>query len=74
MNPDEARQQIDAYNRLLSRYEELGREISVLLKLGGGDTAKLRADKLAAYRQLARERDDIASEMRMLEQLLSMDE
>lgn len=74
MNPDEARQQVDNYNRLLSRYEELGREISTLLRLGGGDTARLRADKLVTYRQLARERDDVASEMRALEHLLSLDE
>ncbi|MFQ3645797.1 MAG: hypothetical protein SNJ54_03560 [Anaerolineae bacterium] len=58
------------YNALVERRAALEQEISHLLS--GPDGA--RAVQLPRYRVLARERDEVISEMRTLEQGLRLDE
>lgn len=70
MNPDSAEQQIIAYQALVQRYEQLDADIRALL--GGQDRA--RAYQLPQYRELARERDELFSEIRALEQVLRLEE
>lgn len=72
MSSSDFQQQIEYYNALLERYKELDTRIRALL--ADRHSAHVHPDAILAYRQLARERDEIASEMRSLEHLLSVDE
>jgi hypothetical protein len=74
MSANEAQQQVHYYNGLVRQYEELDAQIRALLSASGGKTDNLRADNLAHYRALARQRDELFSEMRSLEQQLFTEE
>lgn len=65
---------IERYQALVARYEALDTEIDDLLMAHGGHTEDLPTVDLRRYRALARERDDLESEIRTLEQQLNLDE
>lgn len=65
---------IEQYQALVARYEALDAEIDDLLMAHGGHTEDLPAADLRRYRALARERDDLESDMRALEQQLNLDD
>lgn len=67
---DSASQTVAEYQVLVQRYEQLDAVIRDLLT----DHDLTRAAQLPRYRQLARERDDLFSEMRALEQQLRLDD
>lgn len=78
MSPDDAagdaRDLIAQYQALVVRYEALDELIDGLLMAHGGHTEDLPADDLRRYRELARERDDLESDLRALEQQLNLDD
>jgi hypothetical protein len=79
MPPDDGGEQeqrslVAGYQALVIRYEALDTEIDDLLMAHGGHTEDLPTIDLRRYRALARERDEVESEMRILEQQLNLDE
>ncbi|MFN8378571.1 MAG: hypothetical protein U0452_07855 [Anaerolineae bacterium] len=71
--PD-ARDLVQHYQALVARYEALDEEIDALLMVHGGHTEDMPYIDLARYRKLARERDELESEIRELEQQLNLDD
>jgi hypothetical protein len=65
---------IEHYQALVARYEALDEEIDALLMAYGGHTEDLPDSDLRRYRDLARERDDLESDLRALEQQLNLDD
>jgi hypothetical protein len=70
----DARDLITQYQSLVARYEALDEVIDGLLMAYGGHTEDLPADDLRRYRDLARERDELESDLRALEQQLNLDD
>jgi len=68
------RQQVEDYRRIVLQYEALDEVIDGLLASHGGDAEAMSMDELERYRELARQRDDLFNEIRMLEQTLLHDE
>jgi hypothetical protein len=68
MNADDIQQQMQHYQTLVQRYEALDIKIRDMFPTHDGKTA--RKNQLPAYRVLARERDELFSEIRALEQNL----
>ncbi len=68
MNTDDIQQQMMHYQSLVQRYEAL--DIQIRDMFPSHDAITARKNQLAAYRALARERDDLFSEIRALEQNL----
>ncbi|HYO87398.1 MAG TPA: hypothetical protein VER79_02060 [Candidatus Limnocylindrales bacterium] len=67
-------QLVARYQALVVRYEALDTEIDDLLMAHGGHTEDLPTIDLRRYRALARERDDVESELRTLEQQLNLND
>ncbi len=65
---------VQRYQALVTRYEALDEEIDALLMSHGGHTEDMPFLDLARYRKLARERDELESEIRELEQQLNLDD
>lgn len=65
---------VQRYQAHVGRYEALDEEIDALLMLHGGHTEDMPFLDLARYRKLARERDELESEIRALEQQLNLDD
>lgn len=76
MSEDERnlQQQVEEYRRVVLQYEALDEQIDNMLAKHGGDAQAMSMAELARYRELARERDDLFSEIRTLEQTLLHDE
>jgi hypothetical protein len=55
-------------------YEALDEEIDSLIMANGGGTEHMAEPDLARYRELARKRDEVLNEMRILEQELRLDD
>lgn len=72
--PGDLQGQISRYREVVLRYEALDEEIDALIMSHGGSSDKMPPGDLRRYRQLARERDDLFSEMRELEQSLQLDD
>lgn len=72
MSSSEFRQQIEHYNSLLGQYEQLDERIRA--SLADRHSPHPHPEAIEEYRQLARRRDEIASELRSLEQQLDVDE
>jgi hypothetical protein len=68
------RQQVEDYRRIVLQYEALDEEIDALLASHGGDAEAMSLEELERYRALARQRDDLFNDIRMLEQTLLHDE
>ena len=65
---------VQHYQELVTQYEALDEEIDALLMLHGGRTEDMPYVDLARYRVLARKRDELESEIRAIEQQLSLDD
>lgn len=65
---------VQHYQALVAHYEALDEEIDALLMLHGGHTEDMPYVDLARYRKLARERDDLESEIRAVEQQLNLND
>ncbi|MBL8147833.1 MAG: hypothetical protein JNL34_15755 [Anaerolineae bacterium] len=65
---------VQHYQALVARYEALDEEIDALLMMHGGHTEDMPYIDLAHYRKLARERDELESEMRAVEQQLNLND
>lgn len=63
-------EKVQQYRDLQIRHEELTDAIHALLREHKGGTDRMSKADLKRYRELARERDDVDSEMRYLQQLL----
>lgn len=74
MGDDDLKTQVAAYQKLVLRYEALDEEIDALIMAHGGTSDKMTADDLTRYRALARERDEVQNELRMLEHQLRLDD
>ncbi len=70
----DSRSIIEHYQALVARYEALDTDIDALLMAHGGHTEDMPAVDLNRYRALARERDDLESEIRTVEQQLNLDD
>jgi len=68
MTDQEAQEQVGQYRQLVTQYEALQAQIAVLLK--GKHADELSEAEFKQYRALARERDEIQSEMRYFEQVI----
>lgn len=67
-------ERVQQYRQLVLRYEALDAEIDALIMSHGGASEKLPKEAFERYRTLARERDEVHNEMRLLEQQLLDDE
>lgn len=74
MSSDDMLDQVQHYRNVVATYENLRREINDLLMKHGGGTENMPPEDLQRYRDLAHQRDEIASEMRWLEQQLLDDD
>lgn len=61
---------IQSYRKVVLIYEGLNKAIHKLLADNDGGTEKMSTEDRERYRQLARQRDELNSEMRFLEQQL----
>jgi hypothetical protein len=66
--------QVQAYRKLVLVYEALDQEIDELIMSYGGVPEKMSPADLQRYRNLARRRDEVQNEMRVMEQQLQLDE
>jgi hypothetical protein len=73
MGEDDTQQRIQMYRELVLRYEKLDEDIDAYIAQHGG-VEQMDSEYLAEYRKLAREREDMQNEMRMLEKQLKLDE
>lgn len=67
---DDALGKVGYYRTIVLEYERLNDEIQRLLESHGGSTENLTSEQLQRYRTLARQRDGVMNEMRILEQQL----
>jgi hypothetical protein len=76
MSQDErgALHQVQKYRKMVLLYEALDEEIDQLLTAHGGGTEHMAEADQARYRELARKRDDVLNEMRILEQELRLND
>lgn len=65
---------VQKYQELVLAYETLDEEIDDLIMAHGGASENMPPDVREHYRDLARQRDDVQSEMRELELELNIDE
>ncbi|MBE2270126.1 MAG: hypothetical protein IAE80_17950 [Anaerolinea sp.] len=73
-NEGDVRQQVEIYQRIVLRYEELDEQIDALLMAHDGRSDRMSPEDHSRYRDLARQRDELYNEMRALEQRLLSDE
>ncbi len=73
MPEDDTRQRIEIYRELVLRYEKLDEEIDAYIARHGS-IEQMDDEYLAHYRTMARQREDLQNEMRMLEHQLKLDE
>jgi hypothetical protein len=67
-------QQVEDYRKIVLRYEAVDEQIDALLANHGGDAEAMSMEELNRYRGLARLRDDLFNEIRMMEQTLLRDD
>jgi hypothetical protein len=65
---------VQRYRKMVLLYEALDEEIDSLIMANGGGTEHMAEPDLARYRELARKRDEVLNEMRILEQELRLDD
>jgi hypothetical protein len=66
--------QVQAYRKLVLLYEALDQEIDDLIMAYGGVPEKMSPAALQRYRDLARRRDELQNDMRVMEQQLQLDD
>ena len=67
---DNMLQQVTQYNELVQQYHALDEQIDDLIHAHQGHSENMSDESREAYRQLARERDDVFNQMRTMEQTL----
>lgn len=65
---------VQTYRNLVLRYEAMHAEINGLFQTHPGGTETMTDQEVAQYRDMARQRDELLNEMRLLEQQLLDDE
>lgn len=73
-NEGDVRRQVELYQQIVLRYEELDEQIDALLMAHDGRSDRMSPEDHARYRDLAQQRDELYNEMRALEQRLLSDE
>jgi len=73
-NERDALHQVQKYRTIVLVYEALDAEIDELLTAHGGKAEFMSDADRARYVELARKRDEVLNEMRILEQQLHIDE
>jgi uncharacterized protein involved in exopolysaccharide biosynthesis len=71
---DDTRRRMARYREVVLRYEQLGAQIDSVLGQQRQEGAQIGEAERAQYRVLARQRDELADELRVLEQQLLGDE
>jgi hypothetical protein len=71
---DDMLKRVQDYRTLVLRYEQLDEEIDAMLEAHGGGTEQMSEEDRLRYRDMARERDDLQNEIRVLGQQLTLDE
>jgi hypothetical protein len=61
---------VTAYRKVVLAYEETNAEIDALIMAAAGGWDNMSETDRVLYRQLARQRDDLHNEMRVMEQQL----
>ena len=61
---------VETYRLKVLEYEALDEEIDTLIMQYGGQAENMPYEALRRYRKLARKRDEVQNEMRVLEQML----
>jgi hypothetical protein len=70
----DALNEVRNYRKLVLIYEALDEQIDKLIMENGGASENMPPEALERYRDLARKRDDVLNEMRVLEQKLQLDD
>ena len=66
---------VQRYREMVLAYEALDEEIDTFIaERGGKKEHEMSADELSHYRELARRREDLLNEIRILEHQLNLDE
>lgn len=65
---------VQTYRNLVLQYEAMHAGINALFQTHPGGTETMTERELAQYRDMARQRDELLNEMRLLEQQLLDDE
>ncbi len=65
---------VQRYRKLVLIYEALDKQIDELIMSYGGGTANMPSEAFERYRELARQRDEMQNEIRLLEQQLMNDD
>lgn len=73
-NGSDVLHQVQNYRKIVLLYEAVDEEIDKLIMKHGGTSDKMPQEDLERYRTLARQRDELQNEMRMLEQRLMSDD
>ncbi|GAB5489996.1 MAG: hypothetical protein Phog2KO_02110 [Phototrophicaceae bacterium] len=70
---NDMREQVTHYNELVQQYHALDEQIDDLIHAHDGHSENMTDESRQQYRQLARERDDLFSQMRTIERDLFSD-
>ncbi|HLU10489.1 MAG TPA: hypothetical protein VK003_12545 [Oceanobacillus sp.] len=62
------------YRKLVLIYEALDEQIDKLIMENGGGSENMPPEAFERYRDLARKRDDVLNEIRVMEQKLQLDD
>ncbi len=73
-NERDALHEVQKYRKIVLVYEALDAEIDELLTAHAGKAEFMSETDLVRYRELARKRDEVLNEMRILEQQLHIDD
>ena len=73
-NETDSLQLVQAYRKLVLQYEALDQQIDTLIMKNDGATENMSPEDFSSYRALARQRDEILNEMRVLEHQLQLDD
>lgn len=65
---------VQTYRKLVLQYEALDAEIDALIMRHGGSSDSMTEADRERYRELARQRDEVQNDMRLLEQELDLDD
>jgi hypothetical protein len=70
----DALSRVQTYRKLVLLYEALDSEIDALIMAHGGSSEQMTDADRARYRDLAKKRDEVQNEMRLLEHELDLDD
>ena len=70
----DALNEVRNYRKMVLIYEALDEQIDKLIMENGGGSENMPPEALERYRDLARKRDDVLNEIRVLEQKLQLDD